>query len=209
VEAGTGHKLVINSAGQDNHFTDPITNMKLTTKGYAEMSGLIAPDIAVLEGGYAIQGALPFTNLAIILSMAQLDWSRVEEPMPPGGPPKTRPEVLDLVKRMADFIHGMRKSQMVPLVTGSVLKNGFWERRREIFYDSHPADPKVNPNWPSMITERRLEFLKDCPNCPGALVIVSSSNVAKEKTFVALPHEPCEACQKLSATVQATGAWKP
>ncbi len=29
--------LIINSAGQDNHFTDPITNMNFSAQGYAAL----------------------------------------------------------------------------------------------------------------------------------------------------------------------------
>jgi len=55
------------SAGQDNHFTDPITDLALTARGYAEImreavklserfcSGRL---VAVLEGGYSVEGAL-------------------------------------------------------------------------------------------------------------------------------------------------------
>ena len=42
--------LIINSAGQDNHYTDPITNMSFTAQGYAILNDRLSPDIAVLEG---------------------------------------------------------------------------------------------------------------------------------------------------------------
>ncbi len=43
--------IIINSAGQDNHYTDPITNMNFTAQGYAKLNHRLNPDIAVLEGG--------------------------------------------------------------------------------------------------------------------------------------------------------------
>jgi acetoin utilization deacetylase AcuC-like enzyme len=52
--------LIINSAGQDNHYSDPITNMNFSAQGYADLTAMLAPDIAVLEGGYSIEGALPY-----------------------------------------------------------------------------------------------------------------------------------------------------
>ncbi|HHV39412.1 MAG TPA: histone deacetylase, partial [Tepidimicrobium sp.] len=55
--------IIINSAGQDNHYTDPITNMNFTAQGYAKLNERLNPDIAVLEGGYSIEGALPYINL--------------------------------------------------------------------------------------------------------------------------------------------------
>ncbi|HPT83991.1 MAG TPA: histone deacetylase, partial [Limnochordia bacterium] len=35
--------LVINAAGQDNHFSDPITNMGFSAQGYAQLTQLLAP----------------------------------------------------------------------------------------------------------------------------------------------------------------------
>ena len=72
--------LVINSAGQDNHYTDPITNMRFSAQGYALLNEKLGPDIAVLEGGYSIEKALPYVNVGIILAMAGLDYSHVREP---------------------------------------------------------------------------------------------------------------------------------
>ncbi len=77
------------SAGQDNHFTDPLTGLALTAKGYAELmkrTVKLAEELcdgrlfAVLEGGYSIEAALPYTNLAIIAAMAKLDTSFIREP---------------------------------------------------------------------------------------------------------------------------------
>ena len=42
-------QLIVNSAGQDNHYTDPITNMNFSAQGYAELTALLNADIAVLE----------------------------------------------------------------------------------------------------------------------------------------------------------------
>lgn len=77
------------SAGQDNHFTDPITSLALTARGYADMmsaaveiSGKLCDGrlAAVLEGGYSVEGALPYVNLAIIASLGGLDLSGIREP---------------------------------------------------------------------------------------------------------------------------------
>ena len=77
------------SAGQDNHFTDPITGLALTARGYAELmrravelskklcKGRL---VAILEGGYSVEGALPYTNLGIIAAMAGKDLSCIREP---------------------------------------------------------------------------------------------------------------------------------
>ncbi len=77
------------SAGQDNHFTDPITSLALTARGYAEIMRKAVEMsrkhckgrlVAVLEGGYSVEGALPYTNLGIIAAMAGYDISCIREP---------------------------------------------------------------------------------------------------------------------------------
>ena len=63
-------ELVVNSAGQDNHYSDPLANMSFSAQGYAVLNKKLAPDIAVLEGGYSVETALPYVNLGIIMAMA-------------------------------------------------------------------------------------------------------------------------------------------
>jgi acetoin utilization deacetylase AcuC-like enzyme len=73
-------ELILNSAGQDNHFSDPLASMTVTAKGYARLADKLKADIAVLEGGYSVESALPYVNTGIILAMAGLDYSKVVEP---------------------------------------------------------------------------------------------------------------------------------
>ena len=84
-------EIIVNSAGQDNHYTDPITNMNFSAQGYAMLNEKLNPDIAVLEGGYSIQGALPYVNLGIILAMAGVDYSHVQGAGLQRGVPATGP----------------------------------------------------------------------------------------------------------------------
>jgi acetoin utilization deacetylase AcuC-like enzyme len=78
------------SAGQDNHFTDPLTGLALTARGYADLMAAVnqlAGELcagrlaAVLEGGYSVEGGLPYTNLGVIAAMAGLDLSGIREPL--------------------------------------------------------------------------------------------------------------------------------
>ena len=73
-------ELIVNSAGQDNHYSDPLTNMNFSAHGYAELTSRLKPHIAVLEGGYSIESALPYMNVGIILALAGMDYSRIGEP---------------------------------------------------------------------------------------------------------------------------------
>ena len=72
--------LVINSAGQDNHYSDPLANMCFTAQGYAKLNRRLNPDIAVLEGGYSVESALPYINMGLIMAMAGIDFSNLKEP---------------------------------------------------------------------------------------------------------------------------------
>jgi acetoin utilization deacetylase AcuC-like enzyme len=197
-------ELVINSAGQDNHFTDPITNMKLTAQGYAQMSAMINPDIAVLEGGYAIQGALPYTNLAIILSMAGIDWQKVQEPMPSTGRPKTSSGIMGYVRGLVDKIHALRASPQ-PDKCGSVRRDGWWKREFGVFYDTHAVTQHERDPWPSYLNERRRESLKECPDCPGLLVIETSSEISSYSIHLKLPARACPACRSLATEIESKG----
>ncbi|MDD1715649.1 MAG: histone deacetylase [Methanolinea sp.] len=81
--------LIAISAGQDNHFTDPLTGLAVTARGYAGMmrnavdlashtcKGRL---VAVLEGGYSVEGGLPYTNLGILAALAGMDLSCIAEP---------------------------------------------------------------------------------------------------------------------------------
>lgn len=81
--------VMVLEAGQDNHFTDPITSLTLTARGYSQMMDIAVDTasrlcngkiVAVMGGGYGIEGGLPYTNLAVIASLAGLDTSHIREP---------------------------------------------------------------------------------------------------------------------------------
>jgi acetoin utilization deacetylase AcuC-like enzyme len=90
-------------AGQDNHFTDPITELGVTAAGYAklmERATAMAEEVtdgniaALLGGGYGIEAGLPYTNLAVIASLLGLDTSFIREPAI-YDPPSRKPSVDD------------------------------------------------------------------------------------------------------------------
>ena len=173
--------LVVNSAGQDNHFTDPITNMNFSARGYAKLSEMLKPDLVVLEGGYSIQGALPYVNLGIVLALAGLDYSYVKEP-------DYDPKKFEMDKRTMDYIKRIcetaRKNYFSPPQSSITLeKNGSWiVRNKEIFYDT------------SYIVERQKEYLIDCENCRGVLKIETSSSRVKNCLAIEAPLNCCEKC---------------
>ncbi len=176
--------IIINSAGQDNHYTDPITNMNFSAQGYAELTALLKPDIAVLEGGYSIEGALPYVNVGIVLAMAGLDYSYIIEPDYDPAKIRQSPEVSESIRRIGDTILSFWQQrenirEQVP------SKGEIFERRREIFYDTDG------------IAETQTEKVKACPECGGAWQIDSSSDRGHHILAVHIPVSACESCRNL------------
>jgi hypothetical protein len=122
--------------------------------------------------------------------------------MPAHGFPVTKPEVLEYVKRLAEAIHKRRRNP-VPAQSGSVLRDGWWERDRRIFSDTHPVTRDLEGRWPSYLNETRREALRDCPDCPGLLVIDTSSEVCLGGRYVKLPHDPCPRCLSLAEDIKS------
>ncbi|AKB24971.1 hypothetical protein MSMTP_1502 [Methanosarcina sp. MTP4] len=180
-------ELILNSAGQDNHYTDPLANMRFSAQGYAKLNEKLAPDIAVLEGGYAIETALPYVNTAIILAMAGLDYSHVREPdYTPGMfvQAKRDRQTLDEIIRVQ--LENWKNRDF--LVEETVASLGdFYRRKKNIFYDT------------DMIQESQEESVRMCPDCLGYMTIDSQAQhgYSGEKVFcVSIPIYACEKCRK-------------
>jgi len=176
--------IIINSAGQDNHFTDPITNMNFSAQGYAQLTSLLKPDIAVLEGGYSIEGALPYVNVGIILAMAGLDYTYVREPNYDPESIRQTAQVTRRIESVCDQVMDVwknRESLRKKAMTGKDLEN----RTRHIFYDT------------DQIVENQFETLKVCPDCSGVLKIDSSSDRGREIMAVHIPRKACPRCVEL------------
>ena len=173
--------LIINSAGQDNHYTDPLTNMNFSAQGYAKLTSLLKPDIAVLEGGYAIEGALPYVNLGIILALAGLDYSGVVEP--DYNPEKLMQSVstTDKIKKTCDQINGYW-GQKDQLREQAGTPGDIQIRHREIFYDT------------DNIFEQQKEKVRICRDCGGSFEIDSTATTGKHILAVHIPINACKAC---------------
>jgi acetoin utilization deacetylase AcuC-like enzyme len=107
------------SAGQDNHFTDPLTGLALTAGGYAEMMQRavdLSKDlcggrlVAVLEGGYSVEAGLPYTNLGVIAAMAGMDLAGIREPwtydrlLSEAVDPSAHPHVIKMTRDLSDIL---------------------------------------------------------------------------------------------------------
>lgn len=173
--------LIINSAGQDNHFSDPITNMNLSAQGYALLNQKLNPDLAVLEGGYAIQGALPYVNLGIALAMAGLDYSGVREP---DYDPKRfghDHRTDEYLKKLCDLMRAAYFSPPEKPSKGEIVGNEY-SRSKDIFYDTDG------------ISESQVESVLLCENCSGVVKIETWSTVNPLSCCIEIPMDACGRC---------------
>lgn len=177
-------QLIINSAGQDNHYSDPITNMNISARGYARLTEMLKADIAVLEGGYSIEGALPYVNTGIILAMAGLDYSHLQEPdynprLLQQSPTITR----SIEKTTAEVLKLWRNRREMTAAVRSKPDCG--NRKRQIYYDT------------DNIFETQEEDIRICDDCAGVIRINSRSDRAKRMLGVHIPRKACPACREL------------
>jgi hypothetical protein len=185
-------ELIINSAGQDNHFNDPITNMNFSASGYATLNARLKPDIAVLEGGYAVENALPYVNVGIIMAMAGMDTTYVKEPNYDRDykpqPANITQYIENLVAELkAFFLEG--KLEQPRYEAGEIV-----ERSRDIYYDTDG------------IRERQQERVRCCHKCGGALSIESTSSLGLHILAVHIPRRSCSACRETAMSWYEAGS---
>ncbi|OQY50288.1 MAG: histone deacetylase [Desulfobacteraceae bacterium 4572_89] len=175
--------IVVNSAGQDNHYTDPLTNMNFSAQGYAKLTSMLKPDIAVLEGGYSIEGALPYVNLGIILAMAGLDYSGVVEPDYNPEKLKQSVSITDKIKKTTDQINVYwNQKDILQEETGQ--PGELMVRHREVFYDT------------DNILDRQKEKIWICRDCGGSFEIDSKASPGHHILGVHIPINACKKCQE-------------
>lgn len=175
-------ELIINSAGQDNHFSDPITNMNFSAGGYAALNARLKPDIAVLEGGYAVEHALPYVNVGIIMAMAGLDTSCVKEPNYDNDYRPQRPEVTLYIQELVDQLGAIFLDEERPRTTpreGEIIR-----RTENIYYDT------------DNIQETQNEKIRSCSDCAGALAIESRASTGYHILGVHIPLGACTKCRE-------------
>ncbi len=180
--------FVVNSAGQDNHFSDPLGEMLISAQGYARLTEKLKPDLAVLEGGYAIETALPYVNLAILLALAGKDYTSVVEPGYYPGMYQEKPQVSAEIQRVVEELNEIwanrHKLDRLSLTNGKK----FYQRNKPIYYDTQ------------FIEEKQIEKVYVCPHCPGYLIIDSQAYHPDSKRYrilaITIPIQGCKACQE-------------
>lgn len=173
--------IIINSAGQDNHYSDPLTNMNFSAQGYAKLNEKLNPDLAILEGGYSIETALPYVNLGIILAMSNLDYSLVKEP--DYQDIKQDPQITDYTKQLVELIYHNWKNKEAKALE---LYQGKTEviKKQNIYYDT------------SNIMENQSRHFILCDECHGYEYIDSESDLNISIFGITIYHNSCESCQK-------------
>lgn len=179
-------ELIINSAGQDNHFSDPLASMSVTAQGYARLADKLQADIAVLEGGYSIESALPYVNTGIILAMAGMDYSKVVEPdlsMLRVQDKRCNQRVDQLIEQVGEIYFNRAKTQKELLEKCG----GIWQRRKGIYYDEEG------------IREQQIETVHYC-SCGGYFTIQTAAEGTRfgdQSAFiVCLPRYICTKCRQ-------------
>lgn len=174
--------IIINSAGQDNHYSDPITNMNFTAQGYAILTDRLNPHIAVLEGGYSVETALPYINVGIILALAGIDYGFVKEPDYDPAALKQTDDVTEYIEELIPALYRQWKKRNLKKPAGSDERT---ERRsKSIYYDTDD------------IHEEQVETVRLCDDCGGLITIDSMANTGNRIFAVILPGRACDACRK-------------
>jgi hypothetical protein len=177
-------EIIVNSAGQDNHYSDPITAMNFCAHGYAKLTEMLKPHIAVLEGGYSIEGALPYVNVGIILALAGIDYSWVREPDYNPEEIKQTDEVRGSIISTCDFLLEERKKcgqKREKYLEGKE----FVERSKTVFYDT------------DNIIEEQKEVIRVCRECAGVLKIDSYADTKNHLLGIRIPRKSCKTCQEI------------
>ncbi|MBN1663526.1 MAG: histone deacetylase [Deltaproteobacteria bacterium] len=176
-------ELIINSAGQDNHYSDPITDMRFSAQGYAILNEKLAPHIAVLEGGYSIEDALPYVNVGIILAMAGIDYSCVKEPDFDPSALKQSADISRYIEKLVASIKNQweKRDVMKEKLIGSA-KHAV--RKKSIYYDTDG------------IREEQEETVRICRDCGGLVTIDSATDTGNRIFAVVIPALCCPACRR-------------
>lgn len=176
--------LVINSAGQDNHYSDPITNMAFTAQGYAQLNKRLNPDLAVLEGGYSIETALPYVNTGIILAMAGMDFSHIREPDYDERRLRQRVEITHYLKQLKEATFERWNNRRV-LLDRFYPPAPFHRRSKEIYYDTDG------------LREYQKETVRTCKDCSGTVITDSECDDTHNRILaVTIPFCACDACRQ-------------
>ena len=155
---------------------------------------LYAIEHAVLEGGYAIRGALPYVNLGICLALAGLDAGDIREPQWRPESTRQKQKISDYIARLCDGLLELYHNPPSVPQEGEE-ENGWWTRRKHIFYDT------------DMLRESQRESWRLCPDCSGLGCFETSSERVARSLCLLIPRHACPRC-RAEAEARAAAARK-
>jgi hypothetical protein len=157
--------------------------MRFSAQGYARLNDGLAPHIAVLEGGYSIEDALPYVNVGIILAMAGLPYDHVREPDFDPAAIKQAAEISRYIEKLVGQIRRQwdNRFAMKEKITGSAK---YIKRHKDIYYDT------------DNIQEQQTEIIRICNDCGGLVTIDSKADTGRRIFAVIIPAASCPACRQ-------------
>ncbi|MDD4702428.1 MAG: histone deacetylase, partial [Desulfovibrio sp.] len=167
---------------------------------YAALTSLLNPHIAVLEGGYAIRGALPYVNLGICMALAGLDAGDIREPGWTPEATRQDPKVGQYIARLCEQVRACYFTPPAEPFEGRAEGRGqdrWWTRQKHIFYDT------------DMLREGQTEGWRLCQDCSGLGRIETASERVPRSLCLLIPRHACPACrtrgQELAAEARKAG----
>ncbi|WAM32593.1 histone deacetylase family protein [Caldicellulosiruptor naganoensis] len=174
-------EIIINSAGQDNHYSDPLTNMNFSAQGYAKLTEKLNPHISVLEGGYSVESALPYVNLGIIFALAGIDYSNIKEPDYDYEKLRQSTKISEYIKRLCENVYTIWKNKEQTEHDLKKKYQKYFTRKKSIYYDTMG------------FLEQQLESIKICNKCSG-LITIESYCLNYRVFAITIPHDACDEC---------------
>jgi hypothetical protein len=157
--------------------------MRFSAQGYALLNERLAPDIAVLEGGYSIEKALPYVNVGIILAMAGLDYSHVREPDYDPAALRQSAAITRTIEEEAVHVLKLWKGR-VALKEKLFGSARYVKRKKFVHYDTDG------------INEQQEETVRICSDCGGLVMIESAADTGNRIFAVILPGRCCPECRE-------------
>ncbi|HUX46553.1 MAG TPA: histone deacetylase, partial [Desulfosporosinus sp.] len=135
-------------------------------------------------GGYSIEGALPYVNLAIILALAGEDYHHVREPKKLDRP------VLSLAA-LKPYLEELKKQHQTITPRFTIQSKAFFPKGnwiyspRSVYYDTEGFQ------------ETRHDYIRECGHCAGTVYIESSRSQSPQKSMlVRIPFHACSDCEQ-------------
>jgi hypothetical protein len=184
--------LIINSAGQDNHYSDPITNMNFSARGLCRTD-------PPAQGRHRRSGRRVFHRRRPALCQYRHHPGHGRPGLQPFARAGLRSQTLPSERRYhaqhqttcAKVLQTWRQREAVAEALRA--RPGCDKRSRKIFYDT------------DQYYEVQAETVRICDDCGGALRIESSSDRSISILAVHLPRKACPVCRKQAYDWYAEG----